>query len=154
MPYNPTKLDSLQFACQGNVAYVFGAKPPLTLFPPDWNTSDCSGYSRWLVYHLYQDWLSARGNEVAEYPAELPEGSVEQHVLYASKQVTQLPTNGHYLDNVIRIAFLEPVGSEPGHVMIVYYGYTYECCGGLGVTSRPWGSQYFMSRCKLYNLIP
>lgn len=149
--FQPQKLVSLHKLCTDTgISYWWGSKPFFGGFPPSWKFSDCSGYSRWLVYHL----ANAIGLVV-----EWPEGSVEQHELCFNTLTPCDPSNGHHQDNVIRVAFLEPIYEddnvtlkEAGHVMLLLNNFTYECYGHHGVGSREWGSEPFMHDCKLFIL--
>ena len=104
---------------------------------------DCSGFSRWALYHL-------SGDKVA-----VPDGSVQQHQWFHANGFDTCPVaDGHLTDGALRIFFLPPVGKEAGHVMLVFNGMTYESHGSAGPSSRSWGSQPFMHSCSGYVVAP
>lgn len=125
------RLLRLHALCVGKVAYKLGAKLPRDWFPgrdPD-HKSDCSGYMDWMFQQLGI--------------ADMPDGSfVEKQwcVDQGFKPTTYDHNGAGCLDNHLRIGFIapNPKKRKAGHVWLIYKGKTYECRGGVGVSSRPW----------------
>lgn len=160
---NPDKLGALLEEMEElGFTYRWDAKiTPITLQGPgligtDYKSGetgrfvDCSGFSRWLVYHA---------TAASASPCLMPEGSVMQH-LWADTWLKKLPgpASGHAKDGSVMIAFLKPKYDingkeiEPGHVIVISGGVTYESFGHHGPGSREWGSEDFMSEMFLYEI--
>ena len=128
------------------VHYGLGAKVnPLSLQAGSFDKVDCSGFVRWCVYH-------ATG---PVNPVVIPDGSATQHEWIKNQGFKHSTYEAGLLeDNVIRIAFLSPeqTSEKIGHVLLIINGTTYESHGGVGVSSRKWGSQGFMKIMNVYVL--
>ena len=118
------------------VAYEMGGKPALDADSHLLETSDCSGFTRWILARCTSQQLV------------LPEGSVEQHE-WASQHLSPPYSyrDAALQDNQVRICFLSPEAADragrPGdrHVWLTQNGMTMECHGGGGCTSRPWDTE-------------
>lgn len=117
------------------IEYGWGEKPDFDAAISEIHRSDCSGWSRYLIYHSTDSHL------------ELPEGSVQQREYLQGKleRVTSYAeTNKSAEDATLYIAFINPTtgaNAHVGHVFFVCRGETYECYGGNGVGSRSWNSR-------------
>ena len=102
---------------------------------------DCSGFTRWAVYHL-------TGGLV-----EMPDGSVNQHPWVEDMGLKPTFNDaGELEDGFLRIAFLTPEasGEDIGHVLLVLNGQTYESHGDLGPDSRHYAGLTFRNALQVY----
>ena len=120
--------------------------------PPSARTIDCSGFTRWAIYHAL--------GQPEDF--DFPDGSVNQHSWVDAKGFKASDyASGTLEDGAIRIAFLSPedavqAGMSPNerHVMLLVNGYTCESHGGHGPDQRAWGSQPWMKFTQIYCLTP
>ena len=152
LPITAAKVAALADSLIGaRLHYGLGAKIPLHLQAQDLaahgiTACDCSAESRWLLFHAL--------GQPADF--DFPDGSVQQHEYIAAKgfkKSTYEDATNH--DGVIRIAFLEPNGSEPGHVLLVDgQGRTCESHGGVGPSHRVWDADQhgFMREMAVFAL--
>lgn len=138
------KLIALHQSVGTQLSYTLGSKiVPLSLQAPEFKEHnvtavDCSGYISWLIHHTFG--------------VTIPDGSVQQHG-YCHHTMTDCAVgDGHLNDDVLRFAFLPPIGDEQGHVMLVFNGSTMESHGHKGPDRREWGICHFMGECDLYEV--
>ena len=124
-PLSKSRIRTLHRAgMEQGIPYVWGDKPALNLVIPDIPGSDCSGWVRYLVYHVSQG------------VCLLPEGSFEQHA-HLKTFLRPYPYGGAtQIKGNLFLAFIEPAKQHAGHVWFVLDGVTLECYGGHGVGSR------------------
>jgi cell wall-associated NlpC family hydrolase len=125
--------------CAGRVTYLWGSKPALGSDSASFGTSDCSGFSRWC--------LNRAG-------LTLPEGSATQHEWCAAHLREVDYQDAATLADASRlfIAFIVPVGSSPGHVVLLNSGKTLECCGSGGCCSRAWNTPHLANISACYEV--
>ena len=160
----PEKLVALLGGFDDGWSYGLGWKiQPLSLQAPDLigiyplsgaqgKQVDCSGMSRWLIYHL------TGGVTV------IPDGSTNQRGWVEGlgrpnlEGFQEVPVaDGHQINGVLYIAFLSPTQTNEhiGHVLLLCNGVTYESHGGpgeKGPDSREWGSEPFMAEMSVYQM--
>jgi hypothetical protein len=110
-----------------HVKYDFGAKfSDVKKNPPGGAYVDCSGYSRWLLYHGSDGGLM------------LPDGSWNQLEAIEEKGFSQRVYRNVLKDRTgaVYIAFFKPTRFKPGHVWLLQDGLTMESYGGHGIGSR------------------
>ena len=135
-------LDALR-ACEARgVVYGLGSKAAehagqkyVFDYPPTFGSVDCSGWSRWAIYHATGGALlipdgSANQNDWAGQQGFKHYGPDKAHVTYQSI--------GGNKDNYLRMAFCRASASETiGHVWFTLNAFTLESHGGVGPSSRP-----------------
>lgn len=115
---------------------------PLSLEPGQFHAVDCSGYTRWLIWHASSGRVtfvdgSAQQHEQAEH-AGFKRSSVEA---------------GKMRDGALRIAFLSPEdGGGVGHVALLLNGSTIESHGHHGPDSREWTGEGWQAKTAVYVL--
>ena len=136
-------LDALR-ACEARgVVYGYGSKAPehsgqkyVFDYPPTFTAIDCSGFSRWSLYHATGGALlipdgSANQNDWAGKQGLKHYGPDKAHTAYQSI--------GGNKDNYLRMAFCRASPAETiGHVWFLRNAFTIESHGGGGPSSRPW----------------
>ena len=139
------KLPALVADCRAHhVMYGYGLKAsPLSLQAGQFHAIDCSGFSRWAVYHA---------TAALSQPFAMVDGSVAQHDWARSNLAPQLNSQGSAMDDRLRIAFLSPEDGGIGHVMLIQNGFTCESHGSVGPDRREWLSEPFMRLCSVYVL--
>ena len=129
------------------VTYRMDAKAdPLSLQAGGFTELDCSGFSRWCLFH-------ALGQPD---PYDFPDGSVQQHEWVKAQGLKESSySSAEFSDGVVRIAFLTPEdGGGVGHVVLICNGRTMESHGGVGVGQRDWDAEKypFMSLMQVFVL--
>ena len=124
---------------EGRVEYELGAKPKLGSDSSDFDKSDCSGYSRWMLSRTLDGFTD-----------DIPDGSANQHA-WCSDNLTAALYYDALQDrsNAIFIAFMDqnPATEEvTRHVWFVQNGATVECCAGKGVYSSQEFAEYYSNR--------
>lgn len=120
-----------------HVTYLMGGKPnQLAASPLDVSGIDCSGFFRYLLFHMT---LAALGSGFV-----VPDGSGNQNDWCAGRGFKH-GDHDHYLavaglqDNILRAAFCRSEDGHPyGHVWLVLNGVTYESHADIGPSSRAW----------------
>jgi hypothetical protein len=135
LPVDQAKLGELLAATQGRVAYRLNAKPKAGQDPATIKKADCSGFLHWLIPQI-----------VTEH-CDFPDGSWVQrewckHQGFKSTEYKNSALHDHRL----RIAFITPVGSKPGHVWLTLDRLTIECHSGEGVDRRPWNKSVLFTK--------
>lgn len=131
--------------------YRFGAKLPLAASPEDLARRqppvDCSGFTRYLVYHA------------SRHSLLLPDGSVAQADFCRRTGYHRVTAYSHLLLPAVRadssrlfLCFRPRAGSRANHVWLVSRGYTLESRGGLGVCAFPAASLGLHSDIQVYEL--
>lgn len=153
-PIDRIKMEAGFNHCNHRVTYGYGDKPELGSDSSTFSTSDCSGYSRWLVY------LST-GMTISD-------GSDNQHN-WCSDNLQSVPLSEARADQTNRVfmCFITPSDGDNGvgHVYFLMNGYTVECCGGeqyspiygkdvTGVMSRPWNTPVLAEQTSAAYLWP
>lgn len=117
--------------------YVFGQKAPsLKCDSNDITGIDCSGFVRYAI---------ARASSQKTI---LPDGSQAQWEWFrnqANNQVADYKTAAKVKDKLF-ICFIKET-SSPGHVWLMYNGFTMESHGGAGVSSRSWDTPVLARNC-------
>lgn len=122
--------------------YRFGIKPGLTEAVTNVFSSDCSGFTRYLLHRASSGQWS------------IPEGSVAQHEYLKGKLRAVVYSNAALEADPTRlfIGFLPPRDGEAGHVWFLIGGNaerpgtTIECHAGKGADSRPWDTPILKDR--------
>jgi hypothetical protein len=148
----------LQFGAQcerRGITYGYGAKASHLSDTPDMiSRIDCSGFSRWALFHATDGALI------------LPDGSQAQREWCEQKakagelhQVSSYVNAARYMNNQrLFICFIKPFANGCGSVGHVFFllntdadfaAETLESCGGRGVCSRPWDTGVL--RREFYN---
>lgn len=111
------------------ISYGLGAKASLNVEPEKITKIDCSGYLRYLLYHITKHEVNIQGG-----------GSWWQNKWCkdVGLEVVDYSTAAE-LDGWLRIGyFAKPAGMAAGHIWLVLNGSTLESHGGKGPDSRPW----------------
>lgn len=109
--------------------YLMGAKVPLHMNSDEWDTIDCSGYARLLIY------------KITDGDIIMPDGSFYQNAWCKNQGFKRTPYLSTALkDDRLRIAFIPPK-YDNRHVWLIINGMTAESWGGHGPGRRPWNSQ-------------
>jgi hypothetical protein len=135
-----------QLGMTAGIGYLLGAKPAMDKVPAQIKVSDCSGWSRYLVYHASQHQLL------------LPEGSVQQHE-WADRNglhpVSFADAVKYGSVSRLFLCFIVPE-TQPdkiGHVYMLHgcgeKARTMECYGGHGVGSRKYNASIDGGRTDL-----
>jgi hypothetical protein len=116
--------------------YRLGAKVrPLALSASEWSEVDCSGYVRWLIWHITRNHLT------------IPDGSWNQNKWAMDYLLRPCPySDCAEVDDRLRIAFMSPGKNKHGHVWVVCNGRTIESYGGHGPGRRAWNVRSLLSR--------
>lgn len=135
-----------QLGEEAGIDYSLGAKPAFEKTPDQIRVSDCSGWSRYLLYHA------------TDHALVLPEGSAEQHEWCDSKglhKVTYANAVQYGSPSRLFICFIVPE-TQPdgiGHVWMLHgqgeQARTVECYGGHGVGSRVYNASIDRGRTNL-----
>jgi hypothetical protein len=132
------KLKDIQKDLSSKISYTWGSKfKSLDEFPPEKTSSDCSNYSRYLIYQ-------ASG-------ITIPDGSSNQCDWFNTKGFKKTDySNCANKDNILRIAFLTDQANGQRHVWLVLNGQTMECYGAHGVGSRMWNANPLRNSVNAY----
>jgi hypothetical protein len=122
-----------------NMGYSLGAKAAsLACQPMAGHCIDCSGFSRWALYHA------------TYFKTLMPDGSQNQLQWCADQdfKVSDFASTEN-VDNILRIAFHKCDQAERiGHVWFVLNGKTIESCGGEGPCRRDWNTPVLERLCN------
>lgn len=127
LPINKPVLVDFMNQCLDKVKYHLGAKAKFGSRPmKDFAEIDCSGFVRWLLHMCCG--------------VRIPDGSYNQRVWFQKQGYKTNPYKvvAGLRDNRLRIAFMNPVDGESGHVWLICNGKTIESYGGHGVGRRGW----------------
>jgi len=118
----------------GHCHYELGGKAPsLDADSLSIEGIDCSGYVRWLLHRISG--------------ITIPDGSWTQRKWCQDqgfKSVKYGAGNAGQKDNILRIAFMDPIPGESGHVWLIINGQTIESFGGHGPGRRDWNEGILM----------
>jgi hypothetical protein len=118
--------DAVHTMMLNGVKYRWGSKPALRMPVKSVETSDCSGFTRYVAF------LATSGEVV------LPEGSYQQHDFLAPilDEVPYQEVAKSANEATLYLCFIHPTNDHAGHVWFVCRADTFECYGGHGVGSR------------------
>jgi len=139
----------------GHIKYGYGSKAALSATPSEIKEIDCSGFTRYLIYHA------------TDKRVTMVQGSDEQHA-WCKKQKLEAQKYHEAAsrkDGVLRIAFMPRLYDSnkklkrAGHVWLIHHGMTIESRGHKGPSRRPWDTSILKKEvggcyalAKLYQL--
>ena len=129
-----------QLGINAGVSYELGAKPAFDAEPSAIRSSDCSGWSRYLIYHG------------SNHALALPEESWQQHEWCEDQglqKVNYVAVGA--ISSRLLACFIDPATSPGGigHVFLSHGGQTIECYGGHGAGRRAWNASIESGRTTL-----
>jgi hypothetical protein len=134
---SPVLYDLCSRLMDGHIRYGFGSKAAFKTTPEDIKAIDCSGFVRYLIYH------------VTDGEVIMPDGSWNQNAWCKHNHLITVEfATAADIDGWLRIAFLPPKKGHAGHVWLILNGKTLESHGGVGPDRRPWDTPILKSQVK------